>query len=87
MDTATVKRGRGRPPKGSDGFQPENREFQCQVCGKSYLSNPALYLHMKIKHVSPQQQQQQAAAMSSVMHAGEKKGRGRPRKAVSKNPF
>lgn len=54
MDTATVKRGRGRPPKGSDGFQPENREFQCQVCGKSYLSNPALYLHMKIKHVSPQ---------------------------------
>ncbi len=46
------KRGRGRPPKtGSmhDGV-PENREFLCQLCGKAYLSNPALYLHQKIKH-------------------------------------
>jgi hypothetical protein len=27
-----------------------NKEFQCAKCGKTYLSNPALYLHMKIKH-------------------------------------
>jgi len=48
-----LKRGRGRPPKGSSDLQPENRDFECQVCGKTYLSNPALYLHMKIKHSNP----------------------------------
>ena len=53
-----IRRGRGRPPKpinqmempgggeGADG----SREFVCQLCNKTYLSNPALYLHMKIKH-------------------------------------
>jgi len=28
----------------------QQRDFVCQMCGKTYLSNPALYLHMKIKH-------------------------------------
>jgi len=54
-----IRRGRGRPPKnqteidmnsvlsGRAGIQ---REFICQLCCKTYLSSPALYLHMKIKH-------------------------------------
>jgi len=28
----------------------QDKDFKCQMCGKTYLSNPALYLHMKIKH-------------------------------------
>ena len=60
-----IKRGRGRPPKtdmyggsGKDMYgqdmsqmRPQTKDFQCTQCGKTYLSNPALYLHMKIKHI------------------------------------
>ena len=44
----------GDPYNGGDNygnFKDNNKEFQCTKCGKTYLSNPALYLHMKIKHV------------------------------------
>ena len=55
------KRGRGRPPRYAAGVPGNNeipkeagiitRDFLCQICGKTYLSNPALYLHMKVKHI------------------------------------
>ena len=28
----------------------EGRDFKCQICEKTYLSNPAMYNHMKNKH-------------------------------------
>jgi len=31
----------------------EGRMFKCQHCEKTYLSYPALYTHMKTKHISP----------------------------------
>ena len=45
------------------------RDFLCQICGKSYLSSPALYLHMKTKHV-------QALGNQAEV----KRGRGRPKR-------
>ena len=51
LDNAAAKRARGRPPKAAAEAMADSREFACQMCGKAYLSNPALYLHMKLKHV------------------------------------
>ena len=35
-------------------FETAGRDYKCQVCDKSYLSNPALYAHMKNKHAMEQ---------------------------------
>ena len=53
-----------------NGQMQQTKEFMCTHCGKTYLSNPALYLHMKIKHV-----QGEGMPMETL-----KRGRGRPRK-------
>lgn len=74
-----VKRGRGRPPKSAQSELLENREFVCQLCGKAYLSNPALYLHMKIKHTNVMQTISNNPGAST---GGERKARGRPRKVA-----
>lgn len=80
-----IKRGRGRPPK--QPTTPDNpaaanghnaRDFLCQLCGKTYLSNPALYLHMKVKHIQGEGKQ---------VNQEYKRGRGRPRKNVFFSPF
>jgi len=55
------KRNRRRSKNDNDG-----RSHKCSSCGKSYLSYPALYTHIKTKH---------------DMHGtGSGKGRGRPKK-------
>jgi hypothetical protein len=46
----------------------EGRTFVCQLCGKSYLSYPALYTHRKQKH-------------NTNLSSG--RGRGRPKKDIS----
>ena len=46
----------------------EGRIFICELCGKSYLSYPALYTHRKQKH-------------NSSLSSG--RGRGRPKKDIS----
>ena len=46
----------------------EGRTFICQICGKSYLSYPALYTHRKQKH-------------NTNLSSG--RGRGRPKKDIS----
>ena len=46
----------------------EGRTFICQLCGKSYLSYPALYTHRKQKH-------------NTNLSSG--RGRGRPKKDIS----
>ena len=74
-----AKRGRGRPPKSAQNDSMENREFPCQMCGKAYLSNPALYLHMKLKHTNVMQ----TISNNPGVCTGEKKARGRPRKIPS----
>lgn len=48
------------------------------MCGKTYLSNPALYLHMKIKH-------QQGEGRAIGAPPGGRRGRGRPRVAGEYN--
>lgn len=45
---------------------PEGRSYKCEVCGKSYLSKPAVTQHLKTKHPD--------------MLNGVKRGRGRPKK-------
>lgn len=45
---------------------PEGRSYKCEVCGKSYLSKPAVTQHLKTKHPD--------------MLNGIKRGRGRPKK-------
>ena len=45
--------------------ESEGRDFLCDICHKSYLSNPALYTHKKLKHEKNKQPS---------------KGRGRPKK-------
>jgi hypothetical protein len=49
--------------------EAEGRDFRCEICEKSYLSQPALNNHKNTKH---------------LIHSGviEKKSRGRPRKYV-----
>ena len=86
-----IKRGRGRPPKnpidgaygqiksadpyGDAQQKAATKDFVCQYCGKTYLSNPALYLHIKIKHV-----QGEGMPMDTL-----KRGRGRPKKDIYGN--
>ena len=49
--------------------EQEGRIYQCEICEKSYLSQPALNNHKKNKH--------------QELYANvEKRGRGRPRKNV-----
>ena len=82
------KRSRGRPPKMGSVFNPDNpeirdggqlgRDFMCSICGKTYLSNPALYLHMKVKHIQGEGRQ---------IDGEFKRGRGRPKKNVIKFSF
>eukprot|EP00347_Sterkiella_histriomuscorum_P022729 403337381 len=89
--TEQPKRGRGRPPRAAaveaqvlnniyeNIYRPQNgvgRDFLCQLCGKSYLSSPALYLHMKTKHVQ---------AESRQLNGEYKRGRGRPKRADGAN--
>lgn len=45
---------------------PEGRSFKCDICGKSYLSKPAVTQHVKSKHPDELN--------------GIKRGRGRPKK-------
>ena len=52
----------------------EGRNFECGGCGKSYLSYPALYTHIKQKHQGIQPEGTNTASMNSG------RGRGRPRK-------
>lgn len=78
-----AKRGRGRPPRNLDlssGINPLNqtRDFVCQMCGKTYLSSPALYLHMKIKH--------QQGEGKPIGPMPSRRGRGRPRKGAEFEP-
>jgi len=49
----------------------QSRDHHCQYCGKSYLSAPALYLHVKSKHIP---------SSSVQVHPDGKRGRGRPRR-------
>lgn len=37
------------PPKNRDGHEQGKRDFGCP-CGKTYLSYPALFTHVKQKH-------------------------------------
>ena len=55
----------------------EGRNFSCSYCEKKYLSNPALWTHIKQKH--PGQLGQVNFNMDGVT---DKKGRGRPRKII-----
>ena len=48
--------------------EQEGRSYQCETCGKSYLSQPALTNHNKTKHFQND--------------PNFKRGRGRPRKNV-----
>ena len=48
----------------------EGRTFNCEICGKSYLSYAALYTHRKQKH-------------NINVNNGRGKGRGRPKKNLS----
>ena len=50
------------------------RDHKCSFCGKTYLSYPALYTHLKNKHVGPD-----GFPVASI-NAG--RGRGRPKKTV-----
>ena len=50
----------------------EGRTFICELCGKSYLSYPALYTHRKQKH-------------NTNLSSG--RGRGRPKKDISEQNF
>lgn len=84
--SGSSRRGRGRPPKcipssiiSAEQFKDANgnmiqRDFLCQICGKTYLSNPALYLHMKVKHIQGEGRE---------LGGEYKRGRGRPKKNVS----
>ncbi len=81
------RRGRGRPPKMGLMFNQDNpemssvnngRDFMCSICGKTYLSNPALYLHMKVKHIQGEGRE---------INGEFKRGRGRPKKNVRKHYF
>lgn len=45
---------------------PEGRAYKCEICGKSYLSRPAMTQHIKTKH--------------SEKIGDYKRGRGRPKK-------
>ena len=69
------KRGRGRPPKAAALDMSCPRDFRCQICNKTYLSNPALYLHVKTKHCAD-------LKPSGGTFEG-KRSRGRPRKNFS----
>lgn len=51
--------------------EPEGRNYRCKQCDKTYLSYPALYTHIKTKHVAPG---------TGSLHTG--RGRGRPKKSV-----
>lgn len=55
-----VKKGHRRSKNDTEG-----RTFKCKICGKSYLSYPALYTHSKQKH-------------NTSNSSG--RGRGRPKK-------
>ena len=95
-----IRRGRGRPPKNQSEIDMNSkislhagiqREFVCQLCSKTYLSSPALYLHMKIKH---QQQSVDSALAQQTAHMMgndtaekvilpeglQRRGRGRPKR-------
>ena len=50
------------------------RDHKCSFCGKTYLSYPALYTHLKNKHVGPD-----GFPVASI-NAG--RGRGRPKKSM-----
>ncbi|MEE4247329.1 MAG: C2H2-type zinc finger protein [Kangiellaceae bacterium] len=54
--------------------EQEGRDHECKTCGKTYLSYPALYTHIKTKH-SPED-------LESVKSGGVNgtRGRGRPKK-------
>ena len=56
----------------------EGRDFKCNFCPKTYLSYPALYTHIKQKHSKGPDGEIRAPPTSG-------RGRGRPRKNVSKN--
>ena len=51
-------------------YEVDGRNFKCEQCGKSYLSQPALNNHKTSKH------------KDFTIDMGEKRGRGRPRKMV-----
>ena len=57
--------------------KPERR-FKCS-CGKSYLSYPALYTHVKYKHGGQ-------APEGTTMNSKLKRPRGRPRKTAEDCP-
>lgn len=54
----------------------------CNLCGKTYLSSPALYLHMKIKHQEDMDKKEKNDQAQQVGPNGQlrPKARGRPRK-------
>lgn len=51
----------------------DGRQFECQHCNKTYLSYPALYTHMKTKHINPDE----------ALPMGSGRSRGRPKKVLS----
>jgi hypothetical protein len=50
------------------------KEHVCNLCGKIYMSNPALFLHVKIKHIQEE---------GRFPTKEGKRPKGRPRKNVS----
>ena len=80
MDEMEGNSGNVRNPRSKRRSKNDNvgRTFVCG-CGKSYLSYPALYTHIKQKHnqVAPE------GTNSAQYHSG--RGRGRPRKPKPDN--
>lgn len=62
-DEEEAKRAHRRSKNDTDG-----RTYVCKICGKSYLSYPALYTHSKQKH-------------NTCNNTG--RGRGRPKKEIA----
>ena len=54
------------------------RDHKCSFCQKTYLSYPALYTHLKNKHVGPD------GFPVAAINAG--RGRGRPKKSIIAAP-
>ena len=57
----------------------EGRVHKCSFCHKTYLSYPALYTHLKNKHVGPD------GYPVATISAG--RGRGRPKKTMGPTGF
>ena len=66
-DTEELKKGHRRSKNDTEG-----RTYKCKLCGKSYLSYPALYTHSKQKH-------------NTCNTSG--RGRGRPKKETNEVSF